>query len=227
MDEAKVFVTSSIWLFLVCKYGGAGNIWEIKSLAVMSGESADTWEPLFHCMNSQLINQTQEWGLTVVTHSVQWFAMQLINHLIYASFLPQRTGIFRPQKFNYLAYACCMKPGCSEMIQSVSPHRAARNTSLLHHSLLTTYYHNDTMLTTSLFPWCAAYISLVSWCRLVRRNSVELNFVKIGLKFKFGVNSQSFSHELCLCITRFRSLWTSLARSYLSCGRWVFMFSVG
>ena len=38
-------------------------------------------------------------------------------------------------------------------------------------------------------------------CRLVCRNSVELNFVKTGLKFKFGVNPQSFSHEpLCLYI---------------------------
>ena len=26
VDEAKAFVTSSIWLFLVCKYGGTGNI---------------------------------------------------------------------------------------------------------------------------------------------------------------------------------------------------------
>ena len=41
------------------------------------------------------------------------------------------------------------------------------------------------------------------WCRLVCRNSVELNFVKTGLKCKFGVNPHSFSHELCLYITRF------------------------
>ena len=73
--------------------------------------------------------------------------MQLIN-LLYVSFLPERTSIFKSQ--NYLAYASCMKPGCSEMIQSVSPHRAARNTSLLHHSLLTTHYHAATMLTSSL-----------------------------------------------------------------------------
>ena len=26
VDEAKAFVTSSIWLFLVCKYRGTGNI---------------------------------------------------------------------------------------------------------------------------------------------------------------------------------------------------------
>ena len=44
----------------------------------------------------------------------------------------------------------------------------------------------------------------ILWCRLVCINSVELNFVKTGLKFKFGVNPQSFSHELCLYITRFR-----------------------
>ena len=112
----------------------------------MSGESEDTWEPFFHCRNSQLINQKQERGQTVVTCIVQWVC-HAINKS-YVSFLPQRTSIFRPQ--NYLAYACCMKPGCSEMIQSVSPHRAARNTSLLHHSLLTTHYHADTMLTSSL-----------------------------------------------------------------------------
>ena len=37
------------------------------------------------------------------------------------------------------------------MIQSVCPHKelSARNTSLLHHSLLTTHYHADTMLTSS------------------------------------------------------------------------------
>ena len=34
------------------------------------------------------------------------------------------------------------------------------------------------------------------WCRLVCRNAVELNFVKTGLKCKFGLNPQSFSHEL-------------------------------
>ena len=33
----------------------------------------------------------------------------------------------------------------------------------------------------------------------------KLNFVKTGLKSKFGVNPQSFSHELCLYITRFSS----------------------
>ena len=39
---------------------------------------------------------------------------------------------------------------------------------------------------------------LRTWYRL---NSVKLNFVKAGLKFEFGVNPQSFSHEYV--ITRF------------------------
>ena len=56
------------------------------------------------------------------------------------------------------------------------------------------------MLTATLFP-CAAYGGDMLWCRLVGRNSVELNFVKIGLKCKLGVKPQSFSHELCLYIT--------------------------
>ena len=45
-------------------------------------------------------------------------------------------------------------------------------------------------------------------CRLVCRNSVELNFVKTGLKCKFGVNPQLFSHELCLYTTRFVQIHT-------------------
>ena len=35
---------------------------------------------------------------------------------------------------------------------SLCPHTAAKNTSLLHHSILTAYYHTDTMPTSSLFP---------------------------------------------------------------------------
>ena len=52
---------------------------------------------------------------------------------------------------------------------------------------------------------CLLVLLHTLWCRLVCRNTVELNFVKTGLKFKFGVNPQSFSHELCLYITRFYS----------------------
>ena len=36
--------------------------------------------------------------------------------------------------------------------ENCSPYRAAKNTSLLHHAILTTHYHNDAMLTSSLFP---------------------------------------------------------------------------
>ena len=35
---------------------------------------------------------------------------------------------------------------------------------------------------------------------------IWLNFVKTELKCKFGVNPLSFSHELCLYITRFTYL---------------------
>ena len=45
------------------------------------------------------------------------------------------------------------------------------------------------------------------WCRLVCRNSVELNFVKTGLRSKFRVNPQFFSHELCPYVTRFFLSW--------------------
>ena len=161
-----------------------------------------------HNWSTRHRNETRQWSLTVYSG----FAKQLINLLLYVSFLLQRTSIFRPQ--NCLAYACCMKPGCSEMTQPafphslyshginqsssmclfyskepaylglkiayiayarcmklgcsemtqpVFPHRAARNTSLLHHSLLTTHYHTDTMLTSSLSSWCAAGVGFV--CR--------------------------------------------------------------
>ena len=90
--------------------------------------------------------------------------------------------------------------------------------TLSYFRLDTLYYLTDTMLTSSLVPtplsekWCGHETKLTSslevlhtlWCTLVCRNSVKLNFVKTGLKFEFGVNPQSFSHELCL-ITRFGS----------------------
>ena len=107
-------------------------------------------------------NRHRKQGQTVITRSVQWVC-HAINKS--SSICVFSTSIFRPQ--NYLAYACCMKPGCSEMIQSVSPHRAARNTSLLHHSILTTYYHTDTMLTSSLEVLHS--ISLVQACMQIFR----------------------------------------------------------
>ena len=93
----------------------------------MSGETEERHgTAVLYCTNSHLINQTQERGQTVVTCSVQWVC-HAVNESMDVSFLPQRTGMFRPQY--YLAYACCMKPACSKIIQSVSPHRGARNTS--------------------------------------------------------------------------------------------------
>ena len=63
------------------------------------------------------------------------------------------------------------------------------------------------------------------WCRLVCRNSVGLNFIKTGLKCKFGLNPQSFSHELCLYITRFYENYSrSPCNRSCGCGqlaRWV------
>ena len=71
-----------------------------------------------------------------VTCITQWVC-HAINKSSICVFLPQRTSIFRPQ--NYLAYACCMKPGCSEMIQSVSPLRAQCQKYIPSPSLITDY----------------------------------------------------------------------------------------
>ena len=57
-----------------------------------------------HNWSTRHRNEARQWSLAVYSG----FAMQLINHLMDESFLPQRTGICRPQY--YLAYACCMKP---------------------------------------------------------------------------------------------------------------------
>ena len=143
-------------------------------------QKKDTWDccPQY-CTNSQLINQTQEWGQTVVTCSVHWVC-HVVNKSMDVSFLPQRTGMFRPQY--YLAYACCMKPGCSKMCP-----RAARNTSF---SII-----HQWLLIIILIPCLLVLFSLEVlrsiWCRLVCSNSVELNFVKTGLKCKLRVNPQS------------------------------------
>ena len=55
---------------------------------------------------------------------------------------------------------------------------------------------------------------------------MQLNFVKTGLKFKFGVNPQFFSHELCLYITKFfrgttssPSLWDHISSHRLKQSR--------
>ena len=48
---------------------------------------------------------------------------------------------------------------------------------------------------------CCIYL----WCRLCTQKFDKLNFLKTGLKSKFGVNPYFFPHELYLYITRFGS----------------------
>ena len=74
---------------------------------------------------------------------------------------PKEPAYFTPLYLSKLP-SIAMWRLASETIQSISPHRATRNTPLLHHSILTTYYHTDTMLTSSLFPWCI--LSHCLWC---------------------------------------------------------------
>ena len=109
-----------------------------------------------HCLtactlNSQLISpqdaavrpdSAHQW----VCHGINKSSYILIMCLFYPK-EPAYLGLHTYQ--NYLAQLC---EGLSEMIQSMSPYRPARNTSLLQHSILTTYNHTDTMLTSSLFP---------------------------------------------------------------------------
>ena len=97
-------------------------------------------------------------------HSQCTVGLPCINKSSYFfPFVPKELAYIGPQ--NYLAYACCMKPGCSEMIQSMSPHRAARNTSLLYHSLLTILIIILIPCLLVLFSLDVLRISL--WCRLV------------------------------------------------------------
>ena len=165
-DEAKAFVTLSPPVFM--------QIWRHRkhlrnpvTCSDVRRSRREMYES--HCLIEWIHNwstghrnEARQWSLAVYSG----FAMQLINLFLYASFLPKRTSIYRRQ--NCLAFACCMKADCSEMIQSVFLHRAARNTSLIHHSLLTTHYHTDTVLTILLLMCC------VLWCRLCMQ---KLNFV--------------------------------------------------
>ena len=139
----------------------------------------------------------------MVTRSVQWVC-QAINKSSVCLFYPKEL-----KRQICLAYACCMKPGCSEMIQSVSPHRAARNTSLLHHSLLTTHYHTDTMLTSSFD------VLRTLWCRLCMQKFGEVKFRKDRVKIQIWGKPVIFSHELCLYITRFQGGYRSDAANKL------------
>ena len=106
------------------------------------------------------------------------------------------SGAYEMQGFFNLIYLTVyLRP--RNLPMKAAPYTELPEIHLLHQSILTTYYHTDTMLNSSLD------VLHILWCRLVCRNSVELNFVKTGLKCKLGVNPQSFSHELCLYITRF------------------------
>ena len=97
---------------------------------------------------------------TVLSHVVQWVCHAINKSSYMCLFYSKEQGIFRPQ--NYLAHACRYEAGLLWDDTVCVPTQATRNTSLLHHLILTTHYHTDTMLTSSPFPWCAAYSP---WCR--------------------------------------------------------------
>ena len=63
---SQAFVTSSIWLFLVCKYRGTGNLGlgNRSSRAVMSRENQkeDTWEPLPKCTIDQSRDEARQFS---------------------------------------------------------------------------------------------------------------------------------------------------------------------
>jgi len=105
-------------------YRGAGNIQVIYSRAVMSGGSEErhmgaivSHAVQIHSWSTRHRNKASQ---TVLSHVVQWVCHAINKSSYMCLFYSKEQGIFRPQ--NYLAHACCMKPGCSEMIQSVCPH---------------------------------------------------------------------------------------------------------
>ena len=54
---SQFFVTSSIWLFLACKYGGGGKVWISSHVQrCQENQKEDTWEPLSHYTKSQPIS---------------------------------------------------------------------------------------------------------------------------------------------------------------------------
>ena len=113
-ELSQTFVASS----LVCAKNGQG-LCHLQYLVISSMQRRRRREHLrnlvtcsdvrrigrhmFHCRNSQLINQNQERWQTVVTCFVQWVCHAINKSFM--SFLPERTSIFRSQ--NYLPYACC------------------------------------------------------------------------------------------------------------------------
>ena len=65
----------------------------------------------------------------------QYLQIRFANARLFCNHLPY--SLLETNKYTY---------------ESCSPYTTARNTSLLHHSTLTTHYRTDTMLTSSLFP---------------------------------------------------------------------------
>ena len=108
----QAFVTSSIWLFLECKYRSTGR--SRKSSHVQLCQENQKWRHIGATVytNSQLISPPdKEWGQTVLTCGIQWVC-HAINKISYICVFskPPKTGILRPPYLqNYLAYACCMK----------------------------------------------------------------------------------------------------------------------
>ena len=107
-----------------------------------------------HCLTELIhnwsVHKTQQWGQTVLICSAQWVCHG-INKLSYILIM----CLFYPKELASIAM-------WRLVWDDTSPHRAARNTSLLHHSILTTYYHTDTMLILVLFSldvlhtlWCS------------------------------------------------------------------------
>ena len=163
---SQAFVTSSIWFFLVCKINTKAQGRSGKSSTC--SDVRRIRKHMGHCRNVGIHNwstrhrkEARQCSLAVYSG----FAMQLIYHLVYVSFLPQRTSIFRPSKL-----PTRLNEGCSS---SLCPNTELPEIHLLHHSILTTY-HTDTVLTSSLFPWCAGYLSGVIQRVKFRKDGVKI-----------------------------------------------------
>jgi len=82
---------------------------------------------------------------------------------LYNNSLAENKRLEQPEAFcNPIYLTVCLRPRNLPMkAASCSPYRAARNTSLLHHSTLTTHYH-----TASWHAYCYSFPHVL-WCRLV------------------------------------------------------------
>ena len=160
-------------------------------------ESEDTWVPMSHCTNSQLINQTQEWGQTVLTCSVQWVC-HAFNKWSYVM-CPQRTSTFIGLQ-NYLAFACCMKPGCSS---SLCPHT---DLSEIHPFSITQYL---------LSYWYHAYefsfpLMCCKLCAIGLFAEIsQVKFCKDRVEMQIWSKPAIFFHEPCLQRRHNGQFWAS------------------